>query len=126
MRDISSFLPDDDDEDEPYAAVADVATALDSDEAAAAAAAAFTTAAAAAAVATTEEADVEVEESGTVDEEGSGSTACPAFLRILSRCIQKIFQDHFIFSSLDSSRFIGHLIRSNSGVTYDPNNHATF
>ena len=95
MRDISSFLPDDDDEDEPYAAVADVATALDSDEAAAAAAAAFTTAAAAAAVAATEELDeVEVEESGTVDEEGSGSTACPAFLRILGGCAE-IFQAMF-------------------------------
>ena len=53
-------------------------------EAAAATAAAFTTAAAAAAVAATEEVEeVEVEESGTVDEEGRGSTACPAFLRIL-------------------------------------------
>ena len=55
-------------------------------EAAAATAAAFTTAAAAAAVAATEEVDeVEVEESETVDEEGRGSTACPAFLRILRR-----------------------------------------
>ena len=55
-------------------------------EAAAATAAAFTTAAAAAAVAATDEVDdVEVEESETVDEEGRGSTACPAFLRILKR-----------------------------------------
>ena len=56
-------------------------------EAAAATAAAFTTAAAAAAVAATEGVDeVEVEEeSDTVGEEGMGSTACPAFLRILKR-----------------------------------------
>ena len=62
-------------------------------EAAAATAAAFTTAAAAAAVAATEEEvdDVEVEESETVDEEGRGSTACPAFLRILRRRRVKYF-----------------------------------
>ena len=46
-------------------------------------------------MAATEELDeVEVEESGTVDEEGSGSTACPAFLRILGGCAE-IFQAMF-------------------------------
>ena len=57
--------------------------ALVSDDAAATTAAAFTTAAAAAAVAATDEVDVEAEERGSEDDVGSGSTAWPAFLRIL-------------------------------------------
>ena len=77
-----SSIPDDDDPSVEGASGAGAA-ALESDDAAATTAAAFTTAAAAAAVAATDDVDVEAEERGAEEDVGSGSTAWPAFLRIL-------------------------------------------